>query len=796
MDLAQIVAHLQSMPLFEGFSAEELQELAELLKEQQRRFAANQVIFHQGDPPLALYIIVSGRVHERGVDDKGKEVFRRTCGPGECFGRYAVVMDRPQRATARAVGDVQFLQLPSKDFSRLLARHPELRDRLLPLEVASHLRAMPVFRELSNEEVIHVAESVEEHALAPQEVILRAGQREPPLYLIAGGQVRLRIAGREEVLTVGNFFGGEGALKNKPSSESATALTSVELYALPDDELRWLLQAYPALRRALVRPDIVGRLRGTSIFAGLTDDQLRHLAGYVRWVHYPRGHMVTLQGQPGANFFILDRGEAVVRSADELGRDRPRGYMREGESFGETSLFVGDPHDVSVEATTPTDWLILHRNDFELAQSTRPDIKGQLKLRPETERRLKLRRPPWLEPGEAVVEQIRRHPIIALRNLALPFLIALVLLVLLIDGRLPPPLGWPLMALDVLVGLWAFVDWWNDSLVITPRRVTRWERIWPVYEGRREAPLRQVQDVRVARGLWGNLLNFGRLQIQTAATEGLIEFTFTPEPMRVQQLILDRVARARVPERAESRDIARRSLESRLDIGLELWVPSRAVPADTESGATSKPPRRPRGFKWTPWPWMTRVEDDRITWRKHWVRLLWRIWLPLLACGFLIYVAALVSLGRMPFIPSRLAFWVPWLVLAFLAFFWLWWEYTDWGNDVYIVTNERIIDVEKKPLFMAEERREASLGMVQNVNVRIPGPIAYILGYGHVYIFTAAEIGLFDFLFVPHPREVQAEIFRRIEAYRAREAQRRAAQRQAEMADWFEVYHRVIARQP
>ena len=150
----------------------------------------------------------------------------------------------------------------------------------------------------------------------------------------------------------------------------------------------------------------------------------------------------------------------------------------------------------------------------------------------------------------------------------------------------------------------------------------------------------------------------------------------------------------------------------------------------------------------------------------------------------------------MPFIPSRLAFWVPWLVLAFLAFFWLWWEYTDWGNDVYIVTNERIIDVEKKPLFMAEERREASLGMVQNVNVRIPGPIAYFLGYGHVYIFTAAEIGLFDFLFVPHPREVQAEIFRRIEAYRAREAQRRAAQRQAEMADWFEVYHRVIARQP
>ncbi len=795
MEPERMVAHLQSMPLFEGFSADELRELAGLLQEQ--LYKANEVIFRQGDSPLALCFVVSGQVRESGVDDTGREVFRRICSAGDCLGRYAVVLDRPQRATALAVKDSQLLQLPSQSFTRLLTRHPGLHERLLPLELASYLRAMPVFRELSNEEVVNVADLVEEQARAPQQVIIQASQKDVPLYLILSGQVQLRTADRENVLTAGSFFGGEEALTDRPSSVSAVALTSVELYALRAEDIRWLLQAYPALRRTLVRSDIIGRLRGTSTFARLREDQLRHMAGYVRWVHYPRGHAVTSQGQLGVNFFILDRGEAVVRSTDEQGRERPRGHWREGESFGETALFVGDPHDVSVEAVTDTDWLILHREDFKLARSARPDIEGRLQLRPETQRRRKLPRFPWLEEGEAVVEQVRRHFIVALRNLALPFAIASVLAVLIVGGRFPRPLGWLLLALDALIGVWLYNDWRNDLLVITPRRVTHWECVWPVRERRLEAPLRQVQDVRVTRGLWGNLLNYGRLRIQTAAreSEGIIDFTFTPEPMLIQKLILDRKERAQVPAQTDRRESARRGLESRLGIGLELRVPQRAVRMDSTTVISS--PHRLRWPEWRFWPWLTRVEPDRITWRKHWLQLILRIGLPLLACALLIGLAILVGFMRIPFIPrGEPAFWLPWLLIMLLALFWLGWEYVDWGNDIYIVTNERIIDIEKKPLFFAEERREASLGMIQNVNVDIPGPAAYLLGFGHVLIYTAAEAGRFDFMYVPHPRDVQAEIFRRVETYRVHEAQRQAEQRQEELAEWFEMYHRLTAGRP
>ena len=104
------------------------------------------------------------------------------------------------------------------------------------------------------------------------------------------------------------------------------------------------------------------------------------------------------------------------------------------------------------------------------------------------------------------------------------------------------------------------------------------------------------------------------------------------------------------------------------------------------------------------------------------------------------------------------------------------------------MSRDRIVDIEKRPLFFSEERREASLGMVQNVSATIPGPLAYLLNYGHVEIHTAADIGRFDFMYVPNPREV-----RRIEGFRSRDAERQALRRQAELADWFEMYHRLTS---
>jgi hypothetical protein len=103
-------------------------------------------------------------------------------------------------------------------------------------------------------------------------------------------------------------------------------------------------------------------------------------------------------------------------------------------------------------------------------------------------------------------------------------------------------------------------------------------------------------------------------------------------------------------------------------------------------------------------------------------------------------------------------------VLLLLGF-WLWWGYANWGNDQYIVTNDRIIDIEKLPLGFRSQRTETTFDKIQNVSYKIPNPLATILDYGTVIIHTAGPEGKLTFEWVLHPRQVQAEIFRRLGTY-------------------------------
>jgi hypothetical protein len=115
----------------------------------------------------------------------------------------------------------------------------------------------------------------------------------------------------------------------------------------------------------------------------------------------------------------------------------------------------------------------------------------------------------------------------------------------------------------------------------------------------------------------------------------------------------------------------------------------------------------------------------------------------------------------------------------------------DWRNDTYEIDSKQISDVEKKPLFFSEKRRTALLGEIENIEVNIPSPLHYLLNFGNVRLFTAANQGEFTFDWVPDPRGVSEEIRRRIQLYREQQESNRARQRAQEFPDWFEMYNRL-----
>ncbi len=74
--------------------------------------------------------------------------------------------------------------------------------------------------------------------------------------------------------------------------------------------------------------------------------------------------------------------------------------------------------------------------------------------------------------------------------------------------------------------------------------------------------------------------------------------------------------------------------------------------------------------------------------------------------------------------------------------------------DVSIVTGERLIDVNQVSLFHREVS-EFPLRRVQDVSVRVIGPIATLLEFGDVIIRTASEHQMFIFEKIPNPYKVK-----------------------------------------
>jgi len=129
------------------------------------------------------------------------------------------------------------------------------------------------------------------------------------------------------------------------------------------------------------------------------------------------------------------------------------------------------------------------------------------------------------------------------------------------------------------------------------------------------------------------------------------------------------------------------------------------------------------------------------------------------------------------------------MLVFFIA--WVVWEYADYRNDLYILREDRIIDIEATPLWLSIKRREGNLNRFQNVFARQEGIWQNLLNYGDVEIQTAAIDEGFNFLKVANPQLVQATIFQKLDALRNRQVESLIRERQREIIEGLNVYHEL-----
>lgn len=368
----------------------------------------------------------------------------------------------------------------------------------------------------------------------------------------------------------------------------------------------------------------------------------------------------------------------------------------------------------------------------------------------------------------------RHWSALAIRE-SVPILVALVcvaVLALRFLGREPDFLGREPPLLDALnislvvslvvvsaIALYIYFDWRNDHLIISNKRVVHEDRtLWLAYRYE-TIPIDQIQNVNIRiDNPFQYVLKYGRIEIQAAGPNEPIIFERADQPGEIQKRLLDEVQREK---RSQEQTRLQATVERRINPNAPP-VPPLRVEAQDQIEILNRPLQA-----WLPLG--PQLQGNTIIWHRHWIvlveHLLWPFLMLLIWFGLLWVVP---YYGLLP--PTASA--VVLAILLLLIVFFFFWQYENWRNDIYILEPTKVVDIQRLPLGLFEDRREATLGVIQNVNASSPNLVARMFGYGDVLIETAGSRGDFTFDHVPDPDQVQRIVFEYRERFRWQQRER------------------------
>jgi hypothetical protein len=125
-----------------------------------------------------------------------------------------------------------------------------------------------------------------------------------------------------------------------------------------------------------------------------------------------------------------------------------------------------------------------------------------------------------------------------------------------------------LILFDLLWLLWRYEDWRNDIFQLTDRDVIDIDRRpFGFGESRKQAPLRNIQNVRAERpGFFATLFDYGNVHIETAGADSDIIFDRVPHPSQVLSDIFHRLDEYREGERRKEGATRREEYAILLDV--------------------------------------------------------------------------------------------------------------------------------------------------------------------------------------------------------------------------------------
>lgn len=556
------------------------------------------------------------------------------------------------------------------------------------------------------------------------------------------------------------------------------------------------------------------------LFDRLTEKEVESIVAISREYSFDDGSIIAYQRDVADSFYLVKNGRLYAEQVGKDGVVRASKAYKKGDFFEETWLFEQATHTHTIRGTENGRLLIISQKDFLTFLKDNPDVLNGLEPLKENGKIVAgLSDEAWemakrtsvkadrqsksaeLLPDELVEFFTRRSKWYLLVQMILPTIgiifglaLAGILLTINITSGLFAFLSWLIPALVLIISisfiLFRLVDWQNDYFIITNKHLTHKEFELTKLRGRiNKIPIDQIQSISTLKpSFLANLFNYGTARITTASQTGSIYFDNIDHPERVTATL------ERLQKRSENltagliQAAMRRSLETHFQVDpLYKEVEGQGPkPNNKSSEGVTKNFRRSLNRLYG----THLIEKGVITYRKNFFAFLRTVIWPFILN---LFILLLVIILIRTYGSDLYTVWTVtgFLIMLLLSIGWLTWQVEDWRNDSFQLTDQYVIDIDRKPFGVSEARKQAGLDNVQNVTANKPTFWASLFNYGDVHIETAGAMADIVFEQVSHPNRVQSEIFQRLEQYKQQAKVNEGTRRRQEYAVLMDVYQQA-----
>ncbi len=369
------------------------------------------------------------------------------------------------------------------------------------------------------------------------------------------------------------------------------------------------------------------------------------------------------------------------------------------------------------------------------------------------------------QPGETVKLVLRKH-VWFLFTPAIPLIASLVgLIVIGVLSANYPSVGSLWTLLEVLFAILILITgvyflykdlalWWVETYIITNKRVMIWTGL--ITPKRQEAPIENVVQVGVKqKNLLSLLLSYGDVHLYLVGGKGAV-LEKVPNPKKVRDLfnkVTEEIKRSKPPKEPPQQPANPDLLDALAKLSENEPLPS--LPDADEKYAHLHRPDRVRGPMRTFGGPLRLPCNVAYTTDEHSVMYITRsktVLVIRLILPVLLLILDLVLYFNFHFSPTIA------IGLLLIALLWIGLSIINYVDDVFILTNKRIIDIDRKFIFFGEDHTSAEYGQIKDVIVDVGNPFLLALDVGKVIVQTPGDNPNIDISPADHPFFIQDKI--------------------------------------